>query len=62
MLTLCIEQCKIITPLINYEVYIMKGFILGVIVTLAVIYPDTTKVVLGKSVDFVHGVAVNAAN
>jgi len=40
----------------------MKGFILGVIVTLAVIYPDTTKVVLNKSVDLVHGAVINAAN
>ena len=40
----------------------MKGFILGVIVTLAVIYPDTTKVVLGKTVDLVHGAVINAAN
>jgi len=40
----------------------MKGFILGVIVTLAVIYPDTTKVVFGKTVDLVHGAVINAAN
>ena len=62
MLTLYLEQCKIIILSINYEVYIMKGFILGVIVTLAVIYPDTTKVVFGKTVDLVHGVVTNAAN
>jgi hypothetical protein len=40
----------------------MKGFILGVLVTLAVIYPETTKVVLGKTVDFLHGAVENAAN
>jgi len=62
MLTLYVEQCRIIIPLIICEVYIMKGFILGVIVTLAVIYPDTTKVVFGKTVDLVHGAVINAAN
>lgn len=40
----------------------MKGFILGVLVTLAVIYPENTKVVLGKTIDFVHGAVSNAAN
>lgn len=39
----------------------MKGFILGVVVTLAVIYPDTTKVVFGKSVDLIHGAVTDAA-
>ncbi len=40
----------------------MKGFILGVIVTLAVIYPETTKVVFANTVDFVHGAVENATN
>lgn len=32
----------------------MIKFFAGVIVTLAVLYPDNTKVVLGQAVDVVH--------
>jgi len=33
----------------------MKGFILGVIVTLAVLYPTVTKNILGRAVDATNG-------
>jgi len=34
----------------------MKGFILGVVVTLAVLYPSATKNLLAKAVDVTNGV------
>jgi len=34
----------------------MKGFILGVAVTLAVLYPSATKNLLAKAVDVTNGV------
>jgi hypothetical protein len=37
----------------------MKGFILGVLVTLAVLHPDVTKVLLGNAVDTTHTVITN---
>lgn len=35
----------------------MVNFFAGVIVTLAVLYPSTTKQVFGAAVDVAHGVA-----
>lgn len=32
----------------------MFKFIAGVVVTLAVLYPDNTKVILGQAVDIAH--------
>ena len=40
----------------------MKGFILGVFVTLAVLYPAVTKVILANSVDATHQVVTNIMN
>ena len=37
----------------------MKSFILGVIVTLAVLYPAITKTVLSNAVDTTHTVVTN---
>jgi hypothetical protein len=37
----------------------MKGFILGVVVTLAVLYPSVTKVILANTVDTTHSVVTN---
>jgi|LauGreSBDMM110SN_4_FD.fasta_scaffold1159634_1 hypothetical protein len=37
----------------------MLNFALGVIVTLAVLYPSTTKQYLGAAVDTAHGVATS---
>ena len=34
----------------------MKGFILGVVVTLAVLYPAVTKNLLAKAIDATNGV------
>jgi hypothetical protein len=34
----------------------MKGFILGILVTLAVLYPAVTKDLLAKAVDVTNGV------
>lgn len=34
----------------------MKGFILGILVTLAVLYPAVTKDLLAAAVDSTHGV------
>jgi|APCry1669189369_1035219.scaffolds.fasta_scaffold05772_8 hypothetical protein len=34
----------------------MKGFILGIIVTLAVLYPTVTKTILANTVDTTHNV------
>jgi len=34
----------------------MKGFVLGVIATLAVLYPTVTKVILANAVDTTHTV------
>ena len=34
----------------------MKGFILGILVTLAVLYPTVTKNLLAKAVDVTNGV------
>lgn len=38
----------------------MGKFILGVLVTLAVLYPATTKVFMAKAVDTTHEVVTNA--
>ena len=37
----------------------MKAFILGVVVTLAVLYPSVTKVILGNTIDTTHSVVTN---
>ena len=37
----------------------MKGFILGVVVTLAVLYPSVTKVILANTIDTTHSVVTN---
>lgn len=38
----------------------MGGFIMGVVLTLAVIFPAQTKVVVGNTIDFIHGASANA--
>ena len=40
----------------------MGGFIMGVVLTLAVIYPAHTKVVVGNTIDFIHGAISHASN
>ena len=40
----------------------MKGFILGILVTLAVLYPTVTKVILANTVDNTHQVVTNIMN
>jgi hypothetical protein len=40
----------------------MKGFILGILVTLAVLYPAVTKVILANTVDTTHQVVTNIMN
>ena len=37
----------------------MKGFIFGIIVTLAVLYPAVTKNLLAQAVDATNGVVTN---
>lgn len=37
----------------------MKYFVLGVVVTLAILYPDTTKHIFGSLVDTVHNVTTS---
>jgi hypothetical protein len=37
----------------------MKAFILGVVVTLAVLYPSVTKVILGNTIDTTHSIVTN---
>lgn len=39
----------------------MFKFLLGVIVTLAFVYPDNTKAVLSKAVDATHNIVSGAA-
>jgi hypothetical protein len=36
----------------------MKGFIVGVVVTLAVLFPAVTKSVFAKAVDVTHGAVI----
>lgn len=40
----------------------MKGFLLGVVVTLAVLYPAVTKSVLSNTVDTTHNVVTGIMN
>ena len=37
----------------------MKSFILGIVVTLAVLYPSVTKTILSNAVDTTHTVVTN---
>lgn len=37
----------------------MKGFILGIVATLAVLYPSVTKTVLSNAIDTTHTVVTN---
>lgn len=38
----------------------MRYFILGVIVTLAILYPSITKEITGSLIDFIHNIVSNA--
>jgi hypothetical protein len=40
----------------------MKGFILGILVTLAVLNPAVTKAILSSAVDTTHQVVTNVMN
>lgn len=40
----------------------MKGFILGIVVTLAVLYPAVTKSILSSTVDTTHTVVTEVLN
>jgi hypothetical protein len=40
----------------------MKGFILGILVTLAVLNPAVTKAILSSTVDTTHSVVTNIMN
>jgi hypothetical protein len=40
----------------------MKSFVLGILVTLAVLYPTVTKNILANTVDTTHSVVTNIIN